>query len=322
MKIAHILVLLGLVAVAVSPAGAQAATEPTASDSIAVDYVLVPFVAFNDRGKPIRNLRERDVRLFVEGSQIDLDFFERSHDGPVSFTILVDASGSMALGGKMEGARRALETLIRKRIPGDDYSLYSFSMGEVRLLEPFTTDGSRILSAFSSVEPYGKTALFDALLRMPDKTILGKNGARAIILLSDGLDNASTVSRTQLASVLEGVSVPVYPMSLRTPESALDPDLRNNLEAKLDLAVLAGVAGSSGGRLTVAQAPNDLGRAVDQMLQELRSQYLLGFSPSGEGTVRYRPISLSLRRSVSSVRIRGGYRGTAPHQARHQSSQE
>lgn len=322
MRIAHVLVLVGLVSLAACPAEAQTATDPVASDSIAVDYVLVPFVAFNDRGKPIRNLRERDVKLFVDGSQINLDFFERSHDGPVSFTILVDASGSMALGGKMEGARRALETLIKKRIPGDDYSLYSFSMGEVRLLEPFTTDGEKILSAFRSVEPYGKTALFDALLRMPDKTILGKNGARAIILLSDGLDNASTVSRAQLAEILEGVSVPVYPMSLRTPESALDPQLRNNLEAKLDLAVLAGVAGSSGGRLTVAQEPNDLSRAVDQMLQELRSQYLMGFSPSGEGAIRYRPISLSLRRSVSSVRIRGGYRGTAPHQARNQSSQE
>ncbi len=322
MKTMRAMMLLVLVGLFGFPAAAQAAGEPTASDSIAVDYVLVPFVAFNDRGKPIRNLRERDVQLFVDGSRIDLDFFERSHDGPVSFTILLDASGSMVLGGKMDGARHALETLIRKRIPGDDYSLYSFSMGEVRLLEPFTTDGGRILTAFNSVEPYGKTALFDALLRMPDKTILGKNGARAIILLSDGLDNASTVSRAQLAEVLEGVSVPVYPMSLRTPESALDPELRNNREAKLDLAVLAGVAGSSGGRLTVAQEPDDLSHAVDQMLQELRSQYLLGFSPSGEGAIRYRPISLSLRRSVSSVRIRGGYRGTAPHQTRHQSSQE
>lgn len=306
-------VLLGFVAY---PLLAQGASAPPATESIAVDYVLVPFVAFNEYGRPIRNLREREVKLFVDGEPISIDFFERSHDAPVSFTILVDASGSMALGGKLEGARRALETLIAKRLPGDDYALYSFSQGEVRSLVPFTQDGSRILDAFNTVEPYGKTALFDALLRMPDKTILGQNGARAIILLSDGLDNASTIDRIELAGVLEGVSVPVFPLSLRTPESALDPDLRNNREAKLDLAVLAGVAGSSGGRLAVAQKPDDLSHAVDQILRDLRSQYLLGFSPSGEGAVRYRPISLSLLRTVGSVRIRGGYRGTAPPQPR------
>ncbi|MBW3671318.1 MAG: VWA domain-containing protein [Acidobacteria bacterium] len=289
---------------------------PSATESIAVDYVLVPFVAFNERGKPIRNLRQKEVRLFVDGEQIDIDFFERSHDAPVSFTILVDASGSMALGGKMAGARHALEYLIRKGNPGDDYSLYSFSQGEVRQLVPFTRNGPRILSAFDSVEPYGKTALFDALLRMPDKTILGTNGARAIILLSDGLDNASTIDRGELAKILEGVSVPVFPLSLRTPAAALDPDLRNNREAQLDLAVLAGVAGASGGRLAVAQEPKELSRAVDRILQELRSQYLLGFSPSGTGAVRYRPISLSLARTVGAVRIRGGYRGTAPDETR------
>lgn len=307
--------ILGL-ALGSYPVHAQEAEAAIATESIAVDYVLVPFVAFNQRGKPIRNLREKEVRLFVEGEQIDIDFFARSHDAPVSFTILLDASGSMALGDKMAGARHALEYLIRKRNPQDDYSLYSFSQGEVRLHVPFTGDGSRILSAFDSVEPYGKTALFDALMRMPDKTILGTNGTRAIILLSDGLDNASTIDRSQLVSLLEGVSVPVFPLSLRIPAAALDPNLRNNREAQLDLAVLAGVAGASGGRLAVAQEPKELTRAVDQILRELRSQYLLGFSPSGRGAVRYRPISLSLGRTVGAVRIRGGYRGTAPNPTR------
>ncbi|MDX1582256.1 MAG: VWA domain-containing protein [Thermoanaerobaculia bacterium] len=295
------------------PMQAQEALTPTATDSISVNYVLVPFVVFNEYGTPIRNLRERDVQLMVDGESVDLDFFERSHDAPVSFTILLDASGSMALGGKMEGARKALEALIRQKNPGDDYTLYSFSQGEVRHLVPFTGDGERILEAFDRVEPYGKTALFDALRRMPDKTILGSNGARAIILLSDGLDNASKIDRSQLADILRGVSVPVFPLSLRTPEAALAPDLRNNREAKLDLAVLAAVAGASGGRLAITQDPKYLGRAVDNILEELRSQYLLGFSPSGRGGVRYRAISLNLKRPVGVVRIRSGYLGTAPH---------
>lgn len=304
--------LITTMLLALGPSSLGQVVEAAKTESISVDYVLVPFVAFNDRGQPIKNLRQREVQLLVDGSPVAVDFFERSHDAPVSFTILLDASGSMALGGKMAGARRALEVLIAKSIKGDDYSLYSFSQGEVRQLVSFTPDGSRILRAFDAVEPYGKTAMFDALQRMPDQTILGDNGSRAIILLSDGLDNASELDRTELARVLEGVSVPVFPLSLRTRESALDPALRNNREATLDLAVLAGIAGASGGRLAIAQEPEELRKAVQQILRELRSQYLVGFSPSGLGGVRYRPISLNLKRTVGSVRIRGGYLGTAP----------
>lgn len=305
------LLILGILGLLAQPVEAQVAT-PAAQETISVDYVLVPFVAFNERGSPIRNLRQKDVKLFVDDVLVELDFFQRTHDAPVSFTILLDASGSMTLGGKMTGARKALESLIQKRLPDDDYSLYTFSQGEVRSLVPFTRDGRKILQAFDQVEPYGKTALFDALLRMPDKTILGENGARAIILLSDGLDNASVIDSRELAGILEGVSVPVFPLSLRTPASALDPASRNNREAQLDLAVLAGLAGASGGRLAVSQDPEELRKAVERILNDLRSQYLAGFSPSGMGSVRYRPISLSLNRRVGSVRIRGGYRGTAP----------
>jgi Ca-activated chloride channel homolog len=301
--------LVFVIAAVLSPA---AASEPSATESISVDYVLVPFVAFARNGKPIQNLRSRDVQLYVDGARVQTDFFEKSHDAPVSFTILLDGSGSMGLAGKMQGARSALASLIRNPVPGDDYALYVFAEGDVRELVPFTSSGQKILDAVDTIEPWGRTALFDALIRMPDKTILGRNGTRAIILLSDGLDNASTVSSQQLTQILEGVSVPVFPLSLRSLRASLGPDLEGNGEAAHDLAVLAGVAGASGGRLAAAETDQELRQAVDRILRELRSQYLVGFSPSGSGEIRYRPISLGLNRPVSSIRVRGGYRGTAP----------
>jgi Ca-activated chloride channel homolog len=305
-------ILITLVCSLVAGVLPAAAAEPGATESISVDYVLVPFVVFARNGKPIQNLRSRDVDLYVDGARVQADFFEKSHDAPVSFTILLDGSGSMGLAGKMEGARTALEALIGSPVAGDDYALYVFAEGEVRELVPFTSSGHEVLNTIDTIEPWGKTAMFDALLKMPDKTILGRNGARAIILLSDGLDNASTVSSEQLSEILEGVSVPVYPLSLRSVRAALMTDGGGNNEAAHDLAVLAGVAGASGGRLAIAETSHELRQAVAQILRELRSQYLVGFSPSGSGEIRYRPISLGLKRPVSSIRVRGGYRGTAP----------
>ncbi len=294
--------------------GGASAPEETGplTETVSVNYVMIPFVAFGQHGRPVNDLRSSDVKLFIDDDRVEPDMFERANRAPVSFTILLDGSGSMALAGKLRGARQALETLIQNRLPRDDYALYVFAQGDVRNVVPFTTDGTRILSAVDQVKPWGKTALFDALMKMPDQTILGSNGSRAIILLTDGLDNASALSRQELARVFEGVDVPVYPLGLRTKESALVSNPKDNRESIINAAVLAGLAGMSGGRMAIASEKSELASEVRRILKELRAQYLIGFAPSGRGEVRYRRISLRFVRPVQSVRVRGGYKGTEP----------
>ncbi|HUO83632.1 MAG TPA: VWA domain-containing protein [Thermoanaerobaculia bacterium] len=282
------------------------------SESVSVSYVLVPFVVFGERGRPVTWLGARDVELFVDGEPVRTDMFERAAKTPVSFTILLDGSGSMALAEKLRGVREAVAALIANRLEGDDYSLHVFASGEVSEVIPFTTDGNQVLAAIDRVEPYGETALFDALLKMPDRSILGNNGSRAIILLTDGLDNASRLTRKELATLFEGVDVPVYPLALRSREALLTQSDHDQRETVINAGVLAGLAGMSGGRMALATERRDLEREIDSILRELRSQYLIGFAPTGKGEVRYRRISLRFVRPVQSVRVRGGYRGTAP----------
>lgn len=285
--------------------------QPVATESISVDYVLVPFVPLDRRGRPLRDLEAKDVRLLVDGNPVRTDMFERTADLPVSFTILLDGSGSMGLAGKLEGARAALQTLFRNHRPGDDYALYLCASGEVTELVPFTASGREILRAFDRVKPFGRTTLFDALVRMPDQTILGRNGSRAIILLTDGLDNASSTGRANLLEMLEGVDVPVYPLGLVRAHSLLPP-LEGTLESRLDLGVLSDLARMSGGRMAIASEPAELQRAIEALLAELRAQYVVGFSPSGKGPVRFRKIDLAIDAPVASIRVRSGYRGTDP----------
>ena len=298
---------------AVLTAAAAAGQNPGAADfseQVSVSYVMVPFTALSSQGRPITDLKAKDVGLFVDGRPVDTDLFERSMNAPVSFTILLDGSGSMGLAGKMEAAKAAIDALTAHRRPGDDFALYVFdSDGRARELVPFTENPAAIARAVDTVQPWGKTAFFDALAGMPEMSELGRNPTRAIILLSDGIDNASRLTRDEIERRMEGVSVPIYAFGLREPAEQRVAALS---EASSDIDVLGELATASGGRLFVGNDPADLAAAIDGIEQELRAQYLLGFSPSGKGAVKYRRISLELGGRVHTVRVRAGYRGTEP----------
>ena len=291
---------------------AQVSKQAKTTSSVSVGYVMVPFVLTDLKGKPIADLKEKDVTLLVDGQPVQTDLFSRSDDAPVSFTILLDSSGSMGLVGKMDGARAAVRALVEQKLPGDDFSLYVFSSGEVREIVPFTTDTGKLLAALGGVTPHGRTAFYDALARMPDRTLLGRNGSRAIVLLTDGIDNASELTRDDLATLLEGVDVPVYPIGLRSPGAPLVPPPGVTQEAMLNLDILAHVARLSGGLLSIVDGPAQLPAAITRIEKDLRTQYLMGFTPTGSGPVRYRRISLRLSGPARPVRVRAGYRGTLP----------
>lgn len=296
-----------------APTAVPQADQPQKAKAVvSVGYVMVPFVVTDSKGRPVANLKKEDVSLLVDGAPVDYDLFEKSEDAPVSFTILLDGSGSMGLVGKMEGAKAALRALLAERIPGDDFSLHVFSDGEVREVVPFTEDVARIQGVVEAVKPWGKTAFYDALATMPDKSREGKNGSRAIVLLSDGLDNASKVTKEQLAGLMEGIEVPVFPLGVRSAGSPVQTGPGVNPEHVLNVDLLGHIARISGGRMGVVDDPQKLEPAVLEIERDLRSQYLIGFTPTGKGAVRYRALGLKLAGRARPVRVRAGYRGTEP----------
>ncbi|HVR39762.1 MAG TPA: VWA domain-containing protein [Thermoanaerobaculia bacterium] len=290
---------------------AQAAPDQQQfTEEVAVSYVMIPFTALGTKGDPITNLREGDVALFVDGVPVRSDMFERSMDAPVSFTILVDGSGSMELAGKMQAARAAISALLERRKKGDDFSLYVFNDENATELVPFTTDANKIIRALLGIKPYGKTAFFDALADMPEKSLLGNNPTQAIILLSDGIDNASQLTRAQIAKQLEGVAIPIFALGLREPGEVRSTT--KTAEESANLQLLTELASLTGGRSFIGNQPEQLSAAIDAMEESLRAQYLIGFSPTGKGVVKYRRISVRLPGRARSVRVRAGYRGTEP----------
>jgi Ca-activated chloride channel family protein len=282
------------------------------SENVAVGYVMVPFTVFGAHNAPRTDVHEKDIELYVDGVRVKNDMFESSLNAPISYTILLDGSGSMGLAGKMEAARAAVDTLLTHRQPDDDFSLYVFDYKEAHEVVPFTTDGNAIQAAMRAVKPFGKTAFFDALATMPERSRLGRNATRAIILLSDGIDNNSHLTREQLAGQLEGVAIPIYALGLREPSELSASATPAQNEALSDLQLLDEISNLTGGRLFLGTEPQQLAGAVDSLNQNLRAQYLVGFTPTGKGAVKYRRISLKVAGRVRSVRVRAGYRGTEP----------
>ncbi|HEX3581145.1 MAG TPA: VWA domain-containing protein [Thermoanaerobaculia bacterium] len=284
------------------------------AENVSVGYVMVPFTVFGTHNAPRTDVQEKDVEVYVDGVRIKSDMFERALNAPISYTIVLDGSGSMGLAGKMEAARAAVDALLAHRQENDDFALYVFDDKEAHEVVPFTTDGNAIQAAMRSVKPFGKTAFFDALATMPERSRLGRNPTRAIILLSDGIDNNSHLTREQLAAQLEGVAIPIYALGIREPSelSAATVASPSQNEALSDIQLLDEISNLTGGRLFLGNEPQQLAGAVDSLNQNLRAQYLVGFTPTGKGAVKYRRISLKVAGRVRSVRVRAGYRGTEP----------
>jgi Ca-activated chloride channel homolog len=282
------------------------------SETVSVGYVMIPFTALDPKGRPITDLRASEVTVRVDDQMVRTDMFEKSANAPVSFTILLDGSGSMALAGKMDAAYAAVGALLAHRKPGDDFALYVFDDSVARELVPFTSKPKEITDALGKIKPFGKTAFFDAVATMPERSELGENPSRAIILLSDGIDNASEITRSQLARKLEGVSVPIYPLGIRDPREMVGDAKRQNREELSEVGILDEVARLTGGKMYLGTTPNEIASAVGAIQKDLRAQYLIGFTPTGKGAVKYRRISLKLAGRVQAVRVRAGYLGTEP----------
>jgi VWFA-related protein len=293
---------------------ASAQQDDKFSEQVSVSYVMVPFTVLSAKGVPITDLKAKEVSLVVDGQTVRTDLFEQSRNAPVSWTILLDGSGSMALAGKIEAAKAAINALTARRREGDDFALFVFDyQGHANELVPFTENPAAITRALDVVKPWGKTAFFDALSEMPGRSELGRNATRAIVLLSDGIDNASRMTRATIEKRLEGVSIPIYAFALREAAEARTKRVAAPISEEMaNIDVLEELAYATGGRLFVGNRPEALARAMDGIESVLRAQYLIGFPPTGKGGVKYRRISLELAGRVRSVRVRAGYRGTEP----------
>src|SRR5690348_2496572 len=170
----------------------------------------------DQNGRYVTGLQKGDFRIYVDGTQRPLEFLRRDLNTPVSIGILADTSGSMEL--KLQQLRAAISQFISNLNGQDDVFLFAFS-NRPFLLQPFTTNHFLVRNRLALLHAYGQTALFDTIM---DGLIMVRHGRydkKALLVVTDGMDNASQATLHQVVAQARRMGVLIYSIGIGDPNS-------------------------------------------------------------------------------------------------------
>ncbi len=254
----------------------------------------------------VTGLREQDFVVFEDGVPQQVAMFD-GEGAPLSVVLMIDGSGSME--DTLPAARVAAERVVAALRPGDRARVVAFNDRD-SILQDFTEDRAALSAAMARVEASGATALYRTLyvalkdLRREKKD--ADNRRLAMVLLSDGLDTASSISDEQLLELARGSEVAIYPISLR-PRARMEANAAAFSEATYFLSRLAA---DTGGRAFFATSAGELDGVYARIAAEMRSQYSLAYAPAARpvgGSGWRRIVVRTPGRANLQVRHRRGY---------------
>jgi Ca-activated chloride channel family protein len=275
--------------------------EPT----FRVDVQLVRMLATvkDNYGKPVGGLAKEDFTVFDNGVRQQISLFERHTAQPLSVAVLLDVSGSTAREMKYQtdAVHRFLTALFSEGNPEDQAALYTFNWQVVQNVD-FTRNPERFRLALRNLKAEAGTSMYDAIL-LTARDVEERDGRHVVILVTDGGD---TVSRTNFQQALEAVhraDAVVYPI-LTVP---ISNDAGRNVGGE---NALTHIAQTTGGRL-FAPGINGLDQAFEEILRDLRTQYLIGYYPKSVPPTRERFHRIEIKISRPGLRVvtRTGYYG-------------
>ena len=211
-----------------------------------------------------------------------------SEDAPVSIGLVFDNSGSMD--NKMGKSREAVAQFFRTANPQDEFFLVRFN-DRPELVDDFTTDLAEIQNRLVFTEAKGRTSLLDAVYMSLHKMKKARNARKALLIISDGGDNSSRYTETEIRNLVRETDVQIFAIGIfepfssrgRTAEELNGPGLLNEL------------AQQTGGRHLPVENLNDLPDIAAKIGIALRNQYVLGYSPlNKERDGKYRKVQVKL----------------------------
>ena len=297
---------------AIAPVSGQVDTQPPARQQplatfkSGVDVVTVSVSVRDAEGKVIQNLTKSDFELIDSGYKREIrDFFVG--DSPISLALLLDISGSMAVGGNMERAREAIAVAtMNLRNSTDEAALFTFD-SELREVVGFTKDTKKIHGVSLRGKPWGQTSLYDAVGQAAKAVAERANKHRALLVISDGVDTASKMTPAEVSGIASAIDVPVYLLRVVNPLDHPGGELEviETDGRKVREATLADLARWTGGDMRVTSVPAHTSAAIQDLFTELRHQYLITFEPGPRPG--WHPLEVRTRKKNLVVHARGGY---------------
>ena len=223
-------------------------------------------------GQLIGSLNKSDFTVFDNGVKQDIAVFDRQTEQPLSVAMLVDTSAStgIELRYELDSVSRFLKVLLGEGNPDDTVALYSFNW-EVRLLSSYTRRFARVEQMLKQLKSEGGTSLYDAIY-LASHELEYRKGRHVMVMVTDGGDTTSTEDYHQALEAAQLADAIMYPV-LVVP---ITNDAGRNVGGENALTTLAA---GTGGRVFTPSLGAQLDRAFDDILRELRTQYLIGFYP-------------------------------------------
>lgn len=302
--------------VAYGVSGAQGTSRITTpglrvDDTLAVQLQQL-YVTVTRGGQRVLDLEKDDFAVIDDREPQELVTFARG-DIPFTAAVLVDSSHSMA-GDKLRSALRGAETFFHGMQALDEGKLLVFS-DRILHTSPFTTFADVLTTGLGQVEARGGTSLNDHLY-LALQQLESRQGRRVVVLLSDGVDSHSVLSMSEVLPLARRSQALIYWLRLPYRKGMVEEDQlpalttswRNSETYREEYDLLRRLVVESGGRIQTLASLEEIEPAFQEILTELREQYVLGYNPSQmrrDGS--WHRVRVRLRPGGLEVRSRDGY---------------
>jgi Ca-activated chloride channel family protein len=283
-------------------------TPPPKEDELKIktDLVTLTLTVTDIYGRYVSGLTKEAFNIFDNNEEQEITFFSDT-DAPVSVGILFDVSDSMS-GEKIAKARKALERFINTSHPSDEYFLIAFN-NRAQLLLDKTRDGEAVLRKLTLVEPKNNTALYDATYLGIERVTRGAHQKKALLIISDGQDNASRYNFGEVRRLLKESDVVVYAVGI------LDGADSSSITGMQGQSFLDELTSVTGGKAFYPQTNVEMDEIFERIALELRHQYSIGYTPKDfQPDGKYHKVKVKVKppRGLPrlTVRSREGYFAT------------
>jgi len=275
---------------------------------IRVDVNLVRVVATvkNPAGQLVGSLSKDDFAVFDNRAPQQIAVFERRTEQPLSVSLLIDISGSTAkdLKYEVDSITKFLRALFAEGNAKDAVALYSFNYQVVKH-NHFTRNATSIEHALHTLKAEAGTSLYDAIY-LTAKDLEYRDGRRIMVIVTDGGDTTSSMdfhAALEAAQLADSVIYPILVVPIAN-------DAGRNVGGENALTTLAD---GTGGRVFAPTLGAELDKAFTDLIQDLRTQYLLAYYPKDVPLTknRFHRLEVQVRNPQLRVSARNGYYGEA-----------
>ncbi len=280
--------------------------EPAIVFKAGVDVVTLTVAVHDRRGRVVRDLKWADFHILDAGIARDIRDF---HAGaaPISLAVLLDISGSMAVGGNIDRARSAVAVAMGMLNASDDEAaLFTFD-AKLQEVVPFTKNLDAVRRVSLKGRPWGTTSLYDAIEAAARHVAERTNRHRALLVITDGVDTGSRLSAPAVSGIASSIDVPVYVLTVVTPLDHPGGELAVLATDGVvsDVGTLADLSRWTGGDMKISSASTHTVEAIRTLFAELRYQYLITFETGA--APGWHPLEVRTRDDTLTIHARSGY---------------